>query len=390
MSQNTYFYSSILGRISYDALQSAGSFLIKAFELQQTIDQSTRDYKIFFRWLYVAIIRLMEENVPEDIATVTQQEINYLADFLNNFDGGVSDDNTISKKRFNLERVGQYLEDRNLLITSTDDLSQHWEGLVHENACLAECPFVYSHKKELSLVQQHKMLKNSIIEIFQKPEEIIGNDFKLNQVINCLKIERSKVNESRPKVITFMNNAEENTILYAILESESTIMFIDVQSDSTIKSLKIQFHKKPYFESKFTSFGDLSFRHIQLYNETTLSIILDSSSNGKRSSCFVQFPLTNIRELFVEMSGIENIDISKMSRTINMYDVLDASSIKILDGVDWHEVAVSGNRKVASLLSDSRRRIRFYEMEVEEEDDELDTSSHNNSLDISKDSNAQE
>lgn len=50
------------------AVSSAGSLLVKANELQQTIETSMRDYKIFFRWLYAVIVRLMDETVPDDIA----------------------------------------------------------------------------------------------------------------------------------------------------------------------------------------------------------------------------------------------------------------------------------------------------------------------------------
>lgn len=55
-------------------------------ELQQAIEQSTRDYKIFWGWLYGVIIRLVEETVPDEVAAVTQQDVIYLAEFLNNFD----------------------------------------------------------------------------------------------------------------------------------------------------------------------------------------------------------------------------------------------------------------------------------------------------------------
>ena len=60
--------------------------MIKSLELQQAIEQSTRDYKIFWGWLYGVIIRLMEETMPDDVTAVSQQDITYLADFLNNFD----------------------------------------------------------------------------------------------------------------------------------------------------------------------------------------------------------------------------------------------------------------------------------------------------------------
>lgn len=69
-----------------DASRNAGAFLIKSLELQQVIEQSNRDFKIFWGWLYSVIVRLMEEAVPDDIAAVSQQDTIYLAEFLNTFD----------------------------------------------------------------------------------------------------------------------------------------------------------------------------------------------------------------------------------------------------------------------------------------------------------------
>lgn len=76
----------ILGTLSTEASQNAGAFLIKAMELQQAIEQSTRDYKIFWAWLNSVIMRLMDEPVPDDIAAFSQQDIIYLTEFLSNFD----------------------------------------------------------------------------------------------------------------------------------------------------------------------------------------------------------------------------------------------------------------------------------------------------------------
>lgn len=50
------------------------------------IEQSNRDFKIFWGWLYGVIVRLMDEAIPEDIAAVSQQDTIYLAEFLSTFD----------------------------------------------------------------------------------------------------------------------------------------------------------------------------------------------------------------------------------------------------------------------------------------------------------------
>ena len=80
------FPQDLLGAITSDASLNAGAFLIKSLELQQVIEQSNRDFKIFWGWLYGVIVRLMDESVPDDIAAVSQQDTIYLAEFLNTFD----------------------------------------------------------------------------------------------------------------------------------------------------------------------------------------------------------------------------------------------------------------------------------------------------------------
>lgn len=112
LSRNRRGYGRLLLEpVIEEALQRGGSFLLKAFELQQTIDQSTRDYKIFFRWLYAVIMAQLEENVPDDISQMTQQELNYLAEFLATLDDDEDGLRDAFKKpeqlqrKFNLEKV---------------------------------------------------------------------------------------------------------------------------------------------------------------------------------------------------------------------------------------------------------------------------------------------
>lgn len=46
------------------AVSMVGSFLLKATEIQQVIDNSMKNFKAFFRWLYSVILRLSEEPIP--------------------------------------------------------------------------------------------------------------------------------------------------------------------------------------------------------------------------------------------------------------------------------------------------------------------------------------
>lgn len=59
-------YGMILGVTTeniINAQQKAASFWNKGIELQQVIDDSMKSFKAFFRWLYVEILRLSDEDV---------------------------------------------------------------------------------------------------------------------------------------------------------------------------------------------------------------------------------------------------------------------------------------------------------------------------------------
>lgn len=327
----------------------------------------------------------MDESVPEDNDTITQQEINYLAEFLNNFDKGPGSI-TSNDRRFNMERIGQYLDDKNLVIPVEIDVKQHWSNLLNQNQCLRDCNLIYPHHKHLSLVQQNKMLKNSINEVFKKPEQIIGDNFRIKQIVKCIDFNGKSIKPDSI-FVTQTNLNDEDVGIFAIMESPLEIIIVEFHKNSIIKSLKLQFQRQNYFENKFSAYGDLTFRHIQFYSQNVLSILMDSNLNGRRSSCFVQFTISQVRNLAIESqkSGNEKHEINKINRMINMYDVLDPSCIRHIENLDAHFISVSGNRKVSSILSENLRRIRFYEMETEEEDEDLDAS-QNNSLDNSKDS----
>lgn len=364
-------------------------------ELQQTIEQSTRDYKIFWCWLYGVIIRLMDETVPDDIAAVSQQDIIYLAEFLNNFDAN-SDEIDFSsadlidapapvRKRFNLERVGQYLEDKNLQIQPGDDLTQRWNQLLNENECLRKCDIIYPHHKHMSLVQQHNILKNSIDELFSRPETLMGNNFTLKLTIDCAIFGDDSVIQT-----SHMNIESANVNLFAFLITKKTLLLVELNpSTNQTKAIKLEFQLKPFFDERLSAFGELSFCDVQFYNDDYMSILLHNEANQRSCNCFVQFPLTGARNRMTALPTANStlLDITNHLPIVNLYDLIDVQILRSLDSVDMQTVSVSGSRKVAALLAKSQKRIWLYEMEVEEEDEDMDVSSQNNSLDVSKESN---
>lgn len=62
---------------------------MKILELQQVVDQSVNDMKLFFSWLCVVIVRLHQQDIPEDMPQLSTQDTIYLAEYLNSIEDSV-------------------------------------------------------------------------------------------------------------------------------------------------------------------------------------------------------------------------------------------------------------------------------------------------------------
>lgn len=292
-------------------------------------------------------------------------------------------ENEVNKRKFNLERVGQYLQNKNLQTAAKQNTHSEWSKLLDQNDCLKHSGVIYPHHKELSLVQEHSLLKQSIMELFAKPQSLIGEQFKFKF---CMEI--ADISDSTELHVHHMNVESKNSSLFTATVSNELVYFIEFTSKSEfIKLAKFQFGDKPFLDNKFQNYDDLKIRHLQFYNESTISMLIDNTDGQRSSKCFVQFPIQHIQSRLLGIKISDYIDISQPLSTINLYDLLDPNLLRTLEVGDGHRISVSGSRKIASILSESQKRIRHYEMEVEDEDDEIDMSQTNNSLDISKESN---
>lgn len=365
MHQNGFYYKDILGNVSKDALIETGAFLIKSYELQQTIDKSMRDYKIFFRWLYIAITRLLDETVPDDIGTINQQEINYLAEFLYNFEQNREesvDDAGETEIKFNLERVGQYLVDKDLTIPVNDD-SSLWEQLLVEHECLRSNNIIYPHRKNLSLIQQKNQMRKSIEELFGQLKSTVGSDFQL-QLTNNFKA--SAVTKDF-KVITshVMESVDETINIFSVLLSPQCLLILICNEHSKIHTYELKFLDRT--ECIVPSVGQLSFIDVKFYNSKLISVLMKNQVDLRNYTCFMQLPIHRLVD-----SSINKTDDFK---SVNVYSIIDDTMFKVLEGFSGAAMAVSGSRKVAAFLATNLKVMRLYDMEVE--DDDLDEDDSN-------------
>ena len=143
------------------AQQAAALFLVKATDIQQVIDSSTRNFVAFFRWLYAVILRLGETSVPPDVGKISQQELSFIAEFV---DTNLGDSATA--RGVHLERVGMYLRNAELEAPATPADSP-WRRLLAESAPLAAAPGVVAPtNSSRSLLQERDALRRAVAHLF--------------------------------------------------------------------------------------------------------------------------------------------------------------------------------------------------------------------------------
>lgn len=369
MQQNSYYYKGLLGEATNDPLMKTGSFLIKSHELQQTIDKSMKDYKIFFRWLYITISRLVEDTTPDDAAPLNQQEINYLAEFLYNFEEYRKEtvaDSGEKEIKFNLERVGQYLSPTDLLIPPQNDANNLWDLILAENECIRANKLIYPHNKKSSLISEKNAMRKSIDDIFERIETSIGSGFKLHSGRHL----KSDVHGNEFKIVTshFHHSDDSKVVnMFTILSLESDLLFVACFPDCEIKIAKLDFAESDLNVS--SNIGQLSFIDVKFYSSKLISVFMKNEVGNKSHSCFFQLSVPRLLEYL-------NDHCSEIL-ALNLFNFIDEGSFKSIDGFNGSMMAVSGSRKVASFLANNQKIVKLYELEVDEDDpDETDVSNN--------------
>ncbi|XP_030033558.1 anaphase-promoting complex subunit 4 isoform X2 [Manduca sexta] len=367
-----------------DGIRACCAFLNKCLELQQVIDVSMRNYKAFFRWLFVLMIRLNDEINYSDLTTISQQELSHIAEFLCNFDNvqqDSTDPNQEKQVRFNLERLGQYLQDQELTILPDDD-ENPWHKFLAENPCLLkdnDTFFSMTKYRKYSLIQQQKNLKDTINKVFDISQKDTAKYFSVLYNVRCyqdqvngdisnnLRLSQTFDSSEKKFLVAFMNaNNAKNNIYFMSVDVKERACFA-VAMNYHISSSLIQDNS-----------GEIGQQHVeildlQFYSAEYLSVLINHPYNAE-SSVFIQIPI----KILLEHSNEFNMKSKSClfnTKTCekDLAPLLDQSVYKILDKMNGFRLAVSGGRKVAIVLSKSHRKVKVFEMEVDGDDDEDET-----------------
>nr|XP_050868144.1 anaphase-promoting complex subunit 4 isoform X1 [Vespula vulgaris] len=335
------------------ALHASEAFLAKASEMQQVIDHSMRDYKAFFRWLYVEIQRLTDERIPSEVSRMSQQELIFIAEFLKGFDKIES--STGSRKGVNLEKLGQYLRHEPLQTCLTPEGSE-WASMLNENHCLRDHSLIMKQDLNFSLLQSHEKLVNAIRDVFAVAYEDLVNHFTVLQtsLISSTSVLSSQIVTNDGNLLIASSDVERKFLRLFQVEALHT----NTSSVSLyFKSAIIDVDNKQGSFSK--SSVDNAIADLQFYSQDYLSLLLLNKQNY--SSTLLQLPSSHVKLL----------DHQSQS-SLCLTDVMGAIWPRAFQGISARRLAVSGARKVAAILNENNRKIRLLETEVEPEDEDED------------------
>lgn len=195
-----------------------------------------------------------------------------------------------------------------------------------------------------------------------KPQTLINDKFKLCHFIDCVSIDEWPIlncdnNQPLSTYTTHINIECDNvTMIAGVLPGKQMFLLEFNCNTNSIGGILLEFQRKTFVQQQQQSqFGELSFRHIQFFNDEILSILLDNSLDGgrKMSNCFIQFPVTLLRAKLTMLmnNGSDNCyNLMSMVSVTNFYDLLDVTMIKSIDGFDGNILSVSGSRKVRNIF----------------------------------------
>ena len=293
-----------------NAQRQASIFWAKGIELQQVIDESMKCFKAFFRWLYVEILRLSDQSVSEELSKASQQDVEFISEFLSSFSKPVNEESFAY-----LERVGQYMKNE-VLAQPVDRSKNPWFMFLKEHPNLAEASEILIVDEKASLIQAYEKLRYSILETFQA----------LNRDLTETCIPRGSLliqSEPGSTLVTLEHNevSLENSdriygqIMWTLNEIDTTRMLFFEFDPVEVTCKSIVLSGGPYNNSSY---------HIvygSFYTNDTISILVTGSEGSHR---LIQLPISPMEHY---MSGVTLSPHSATQFSLKTYNPLNLFSI---------------------------------------------------------------
>lgn len=367
-----------------DAITAVGSFTLKANELLQVIDKSMKNFKAFFRWLYVAMLRMSEDHVPPELNKMTQKDIAFVADFLSEHFSENEELFDRKGKYFNVERVGQYLKDEDEdLVSPPNTQGNQWLKFLQESTHLKESPLLFPSYTQKSLHYVKRMMESVIELCLQKPAEVIGRSVKQTVCVPLYTVSDSSENTPRLFELPSLWNdkkASMHTVVFCMPEvSPSKLYLLRKATDpyrpapNGLMAIDLSRVLSPNIDDSLSGAHSgcvYSCQDARFYDDETLTVVLGATEEEEgRGRVLAQLPLGPLLSSQEEFSWDPALRLDQQSGAIPAQGLVLENQWRDLENMRAQYMAVNGIRKVACVLSANLRHVRVFEMDVEDEED---------------------
>lgn len=284
--------------------------------------------------------------------------------------------------------------------------------MLSQNDCLQNSGCVYEHHRELSLIQEHNNLRESINKIFEKPNALISLQFEMQHSFDICEL-----GDTADLMWTNFDSFDTNRTFYTLAVDKKTFYYLEMRPMAdhgklgkfVIEAQYPDIEKMSLAESTsgasgsggvtygsyrnssveptiHQSYPGLELLHFQYYNERILCMLCRYKKDGHWSNCFIQLPIDVLQARSRVYSLRSRINIDKEIESTIFGTILDLEFMRALEMDDGAMIAVSGGRKIATVLSTSHKKIHHYETEVDDDDDLDEEGKHDTCDGISDDS----
>lgn len=343
-----------------DCIKVLGCFMLKIQELLSVIETSLQSFIHFFKWLYLVILQLTDEEIPPFVKQFNQDDIALIAEFLNHQLGQQDS----GKPRFTMEKVGQYLKKKPLEFqVSTSNNS--WLKFLESNPEFSQISCILCASPEKSLVTLHEELTACLKKTFEKLIHCDEHSLACN-----IRLKLFPCYTQFPTV----SQISKETHYIAVADGKTTperiyiIKITPASADSSIPALKGVFIG---FEGMMNDEHRITVVDFEFYDSETLTVLLHQEGvEDINSYVLSQFKVSNLKDDI--MKGLPaSLEVNSDLITEHHVDGSDAIvKCRSLERIKAIKVAVSGSRQVACVLSKSRARIKLFDMAADEDGDE--------------------
>ncbi|XP_066576052.1 anaphase-promoting complex subunit 4 [Amia ocellicauda] len=361
-----------------DAITAVGSFTLKANELLQVIDNSMKNFKAFFRWLYVAMLRMSEDHVLPELNKMTQKDIAFVADFLSEHFSEQPELYDRKGKYFNVERVGQYLKDEDEdLVSPPNTEGNQWISFLQSSTRVKESPLLFPYYPQKSLHYVKRMMEGVIELCLQKPAEVIGQSVK--EAVSMALYTVPASSETAPRLFelpSLWNDKKSGMhyIVFTMPEISPCKLYIMRRATDPSRSVTNGLLSLD-LGSLLSSSADESAEASQyscldarLYDDETLTVVLKEAVDEDKGRMLAQLPLSSVYIAEEEFTWDPVLRLDQQSADIPVQSLVLENQWRTMENMKAQYVAVNGIRKVSCVLSSNLRHIRVFEMDVEDEE----------------------